>query len=88
MTRKRFIKLCMSRGLSRNYANVCAAFSRGQGISYDKAYASLQRTLLLQDGVRRVMDILGAALYAINGFVAQLAKNFSRIFEFEKERFL
>ena len=39
MTRKRFIKLCMSKGHSRNRAEKLAADVIADGLSYDQGYA-------------------------------------------------
>lgn len=42
MTRKRFIKLCMSKGYSRNRAEKLAADVIADGLSYDQGYASVR----------------------------------------------
>lgn len=44
MTRKRFVKLLMSEGLSRNEANSIAADARISGLAYSTAYKSVQVT--------------------------------------------
>lgn len=43
MTRKRFIKLCMSKGYSRNRAEKLAADVIADGMSYDQGYACVLR---------------------------------------------
>ena len=43
MTRKRFIKLCMSKGYSRKSAEKLAADVIADGLSYDQGYSSVLR---------------------------------------------
>lgn len=45
MTRKRFVKLLMSRGYSRNEAQAMALTQRQKGQSYAEAYAALTLTM-------------------------------------------
>nr|DAU67276.1 MAG TPA: hypothetical protein [Caudoviricetes sp.] len=60
MTRKRFVKLLMSSGMSRNRANVCARRAIEAYGSYDKASAqTIQRTLTAcVEGVERFKEML------------------------------
>jgi hypothetical protein len=44
MTRKRFVKLLMSEGYSRNEANSIAADARIRGLAYSTAYKAVQVT--------------------------------------------
>ena len=41
MTRKRFVKLLMADGYSRNEANTAAAYARNSGIKYSTAYPAV-----------------------------------------------
>lgn len=45
MTRKRFIKLMMAQGCSRNTATVAAVFARLLGLSYETAYHAASSSL-------------------------------------------
>ena len=60
MTRKRFVKLLMSSGISRNRANVCARRAIEAYGSYDKASArTIQRTLTAcVEGIERFKEML------------------------------
>ena len=63
MTRKRFIKLLMSRGYSRNEATTMALIAVGCGYTYDVAYFAV----LLKDGefeevVREICNSIAAVL--------------------------
>lgn len=67
MTRKRFVKLLMSRGVSRNRANVCARRAIEAYGSYDKASAQIvQQTLTVcvegmewfKETLRRISDVI------------------------------
>lgn len=66
MTRKRFVKLMMAQGMSRNAANVCALFVVSSNKSYDseyKSYAAMQR---LSNSVSSLGDSFQKAAQAIS----------------------
>lgn len=71
MTRKRFIKLQMARGYSRNSAEVMALIARGSGKSYAAAEEAVATGLTLVqaiqpalDSISRAFALLGRALRA------------------------
>lgn len=73
MTRKRFVKLLMSSGVSRNHANVCARRSIEVYGSYDKASAQiLQQTLTVcVEGIERFKEMLLRIADAIAATIRQ-----------------
>lgn len=81
MTRKRFIKLCMSKGYSRNSAEALAADALADGMSYEQAMetvlwvantdwaevgAAISRTIeAIAEAVRKVAIAAGQAIETI-----------------------
>lgn len=66
MTRKRYIKLCMSRGYSRNEAQALASLVRSEGLSYADAFdedcATAGAVLpSFEDFARAVQELAAAA---------------------------
>lgn len=66
MTRKRFIKLCMSKGYSRNRAEKLAADVIADGMSYDQGYACVLRManidwVKLGEAVSKTIDAVAEA---------------------------
>lgn len=61
MTRKRFIKLCMAGGMSRNEANERAAEVRGSGLPYASVFC---RATPWQD-IADAFSELGRKLHAV-----------------------
>ena len=54
MTRKRFVKLLMADGYSRNQANTIAASAQRVGLTYSNAYRAESNTL---DALAKIKDI-------------------------------
>jgi hypothetical protein len=66
MTRKRFIKLLMAKGYSRNGANEIAADVLKDGYTYAEAYDQLTRILPLIEAIcKQLPDAVRAATEAI-----------------------
>ena len=80
MTRKRFIKLLMANGYSRNGANEIAADALKDGYSYAEAYDHVTRLLpLIEAFSKRLPDAIRAATEAI-AKIATAAVEASRAF--------
>lgn len=62
MTRKRFIKLQMARGYSRNSAEVMALIARGSGKSYAEAEKAVATGLTLMQAIQPALDSISRAL--------------------------
>lgn len=65
MTRKRFVKLLMSRGYSRNEANSKAQAAVSAGVTYDAAYFAVRieaRDSELMEALQAVRDRIAAVL--------------------------
>lgn len=81
MTRKRFIKLLMSHGVSRNDANKAAREVAGGKISYKEQFE------LIAEDVRKVVDLsvsflnemLPSVVEAITAVIPQLIAEIERI---------
>lgn len=73
MTRKRFVKLLMSSGMSRNHANAYARRAVEHYGSYDAANAqAIQRTLTVcVEGIEQFKEALSTLASAITGIVRQ-----------------
>ena len=71
MTRKRFVKLLMARGYSRNEANKRAWDVVYDGGSYDRAYAEIVVACSLLDAIP---DFVANVSSAIESFAAVLPK--------------
>ena len=73
MTRKRYVKLLMAQGVSRNLANACAASVVQRRVSYQSDYprtAALFKSLYSFDAAK-----LAAALSdAVSGFVSSFQR--------------
>ena len=74
MTRKRFVKLLMAKGYSRNTANGMATLAQAKGYSYEKAYRG-------ETAIPNLVDSLAPAIAAmaetIGKMAAALAAGFS-----------
>lgn len=85
MTRKRFVKLCMANGYSRNAANRIAAKVPDSGKSYAEAYKALLAvkrlsvTLgpALSETMKRATEVIAKMTKAISEGVAAFSKAYS-----------
>ena len=71
MTRKRFVKLLMARGVSRNTANQEAREAVSRGVSYDKQ--------MVDDAVRIIAECIPTIVEAINAAIPQVIANIERL---------
>ena len=66
MTRKRFIKLLMAEGYSRNSANKIAEDVRNDGMTYAEGFDQATKMLpVIQDTLQRMMDAIQPVVDAI-----------------------
>lgn len=72
MTRKRYVKLLMGQGYSRNGANLCAGDVVIQGKTYRQDYDARERSI-------RAAEEFQEAVEAVKRAFAETAKTFSRI---------
>ncbi len=70
MTRKRFVKLLMAEGYSRNGANKVAGATIRGGYSYAEGYAIV--TKMLPDVCRVARAVCNAARAAVEAFAAAM----------------
>lgn len=97
MTRKRFVKLLMADGYSRNKANIVATAARNSGIGYKPAYKAemaLSATKLslknvdisaVCDAIRSVADIAIKVASAMAKAVAAFAETYTKEMEANHE---
>ena len=83
MTRKKYVKLLMANGISRNYANVSASIARATGTTYEIAYKDFLDGLLYQieKTIRRVSDMA----YHMGCALAKAGEAFNKTFRVEME---
>ena len=74
MTRKRYIKLLMAEGYSRNLANAYAWTANLDGISYQQSYDKLMKEDKLYE---MVMNTLGPSMKSIERVVKALTDGLS-----------
>ena len=72
MTRKKFVKLLMAEGYSRNCANLMARKVAAQGVSYQKAYDALT-------GMCRLVKKLGKAFVPVREAAIKIGKAFAEV---------
>ena len=77
MTRKRFVKLLMSKGIQRNVANGKAKTYISNGFSYEQAY----RNFLLVYGIKSGFKKLGEAFSVANVSFRTLTKSIEKFKE-------
>lgn len=80
MTRKRFIKLLMSHGISRNKAVKIAADYNSRNIPYETAYVRETRKLIpcITFDTGKFKQGVAEAITAINGFSSAVKRAFGR----------
>ena len=95
MTRKRFVKLCMAKGYSRNEANLMASEVIGDGTEYDSAYceallyaivpaaveAARRAVEKLTEEIARAIPTICEAIAAAIPQIIEAAKNIQRQIE-------
>lgn len=87
MTRKRFIKLLMASGHSRDKANEIAALARDARITYETAYRATQKSVQAQ--IEAAVAAINATYEAAVKVCTSLVKTlhaFSETFRAEMER--
>ena len=72
MTRKRYVKLLMAQGYSRNGANLCADYVVIQGKTYRQDYDARERSISAEEAFQEAVEAVKLAF-------AETAKTFSRI---------
>jgi hypothetical protein len=77
MTRKRFVKLLMSHGITRNDANEIAYSYNARNILYEQAY----RTFLLTHSIKLNFKKLGDAFYMASVPIRQATVSFEKLKE-------
>ena len=75
MTRKRFIKLLMSQGVSRNNAVTIAYCWNLRGVPYERAY----RNFLLNHSVKKAFSRLGEAICKVGVSQKELSKSLLKL---------
>lgn len=70
MTRKRFVKICMSHGMQRDYANACA-LSVSQYASYDELFCQI-KPMLYWMPLRKSIKKAGASFKKIGRAAEEL----------------
>lgn len=83
MTRKRFIKLLMSKGVQRNKAQEIAALYNSRNIPYAKAY----KIYLLSNSAKKAFEALGLHFKEFAKAIQQVKENFTELAEKLKETF-
>ena len=91
MTRKRFVKLCMAQGYSRNTANEIAAEYNAKGKTYADGYAEFEQCKKLLDmlvpalvkTMERVTKTIGKMAQAIGEGVAAFSNAFQAAMDSE-----
>lgn len=89
MTRKRFVKLLMADGYSRNAANTAAMIARSRGIEYGTAYKANEIGLKLDaagvdalcNAVKNIVDIATKVAWAISKAVCAFAETYTKEME-------
>lgn len=85
MTRKRFVKLCMANGYSRNSANRIADAVVADGKTYAEVYKALSAVKKLtaaivpavSETVQRIIEVFGKMMNAVSAGAAAFSKAFS-----------
>ena len=72
MTRKKFVKLMMAEGYSRNVANVLARNAAAKGVSYQKAYDAAT-------GMSRLVKKLKEALVPVREAAMKMGEAFANV---------
>ena len=72
MTRKRFVKLLMSKGVSRNQANGIAQQYISEGISYESGYRIWKLSHFLKDPMAQIGEVVNRATVAIQSLVSAI----------------
>lgn len=72
MTRKRFVKLLMSKGVSRNQANGIAQQYISGGLSYESGYRIWKIANSLKDPMTQIGEVVNRATSAIQNLVSAI----------------
>lgn len=72
MTRKRFVKLLMSKGVSRNRANEIAKQYSREGLSYESGYRIWKLSHFLKDPMAQIVEVVNRAIVAIQSLVSAI----------------
>ena len=72
MTRKRFVKLLMSKGVSRNQANGIAKQYSREGLSYESGYRIWKISRSLKDPMTQIGEVVNRAIAAMQSLVSAM----------------
>ena len=72
MTRKRFVKLLMSKGVSRNQANGIAQQYISEGLSYESGYRIWKIAHSLKDPMTQIGEVVNRATAAIQSLASAI----------------
>ena len=72
MTRKRFVKLLMSKGVSRNQANSIAQQYISEGLSYESGYRIWKVSHSLKDPITQIGEVVNRATAAIQSLASAI----------------
>ena len=90
MTRKRFIKLLMAEGYSRNEANQIAEDVRADGLTYAEGFDQVTRMLpVIQEALQRMMEAVQPvvdAIWKVSCALSEAVKAFAETFQAEMGR--
>ena len=75
MTRKRFVKLLMSHGITRNEAQTIAKRYNARSFSYKHAY----RTFLLTHSIKQNFKKMGEAFKMASASIRQVSASFDKL---------
>lgn len=81
MTRKRYVKLLMAHGVSRNVANLCAQEVVEEGVSYQEDYDAQAKTLGLINSSKEMREIMLRWSQSITEAMAEVAATVARMSE-------
>lgn len=81
MTRKRFEKLMMAQGISRNDAAALAAQAMSQGIPYAKAYHAYTAIPKVFDSLRNVAEVVQKIANAACAGLEAFSEAFCAVFK-------
>lgn len=81
MTRKRFVKLIMARGYSRNEANELARAVVEDGGSYEREYAKIFVALSMLDVMPNFVECIISGIEALMAALPNVMQRISRMIE-------
>ena len=87
MTRKRFVKLLMAQGYSRNEANLYATRARVLGHSYETAYylINIKSVHITGEAVRNAMQTITKIMNAVGAGVTAFSRAYTEAMQAEEK---